>query len=197
MQLVDEQKNFALALCDLAQDRLQAFLKLAAVFRARNERAHVQRKHGLVPQIDRDIALDNTLCQPLDDGGLADARLADEHRVVLGFTRQDADDVADLRVAADDGVKLLAAGALDKVGAVFLERVVGLLGIVRGHGSGFDLAQLVGKAAARDAVALEQLLDVARSLGEDGEHQVLDGDIIVVQLLGGLFGEIQNFAGLR
>ena len=46
-------------------------------------------------------------------------------------------------------------------------------------------------------MALEQLLDVARSLGEDGEHQVLDGDIIVVQLLGGLFGEIQNFAGLR
>ena len=140
---------------------------------------------------------DDALRQPLGHRRLADAGLADEHRVVLGFTRQDADDVADLCVTADDGVKLLAAGALDKVGAVFLERVVGLLGIVRGHGSGFDLAQLVGKAAARDAVALEQLLDVARSLGEDSEHQVLDGDIIVVQLLGGLFGKVQNFAGLR
>ena len=197
MQLVDEEDDLPLRLLDLVQNGLQAFLELAAVLRARDERAHVEREDGAVLQPLGHVAAHDTLGKALGDGGLADARLADEHRVVLGFTRQDADDVADLRIAADDGVKLLAAGALDKVGAVFLERVVGLLGIVRGHGSGFDLAQLVGKAAARDAVALEQLLDVARSLGEDGEHQVLDGDIIVVQLLGGLFGKVQNFAGLR
>ena len=197
VQLVDEEDDLPLRLLDLVQNGLQAFFKFATVLRARDERTHVEREDGAVLQPLGHVTAHDTLGKALGDGGLADARLADEHRVVLGFTRQDADDIADLRVAADDGVKLLAAGAPDKVGAVFLERVVGLLGIVRGHGSGFDLAQLVGKAAARDAVALEQLLDVARSLGEDGEHQVLDGDIIVVQLLGGLFGEIQNFAGLR
>ena len=197
VQLVDEEDDLPLGLLDLVQNGLQAFLELATVLRTRDERAHVEREDGAVLQPLGHVAAHDTLGKALGDGGLADARLADEHRVVLGFTRQDADDVADLRVAADDGVKLLAAGALDKVGAVLFQRVVGLLGIVRGHGSGFDLAQLVGKAAARDAVALEQLLDVARSLGEDSEHQVLDGDIIVVQLLSGLFGKVQNFAGLR
>ena len=87
------------------------------------------------------IAAHDTLGKALGDGRLANARLADEHGVVLRLTRQNADDVADLCVTADDGVKLLRAGALDEVRAVLLERVVGILGIVARHGGGLDLCQ--------------------------------------------------------
>jgi hypothetical protein len=65
--------------------------------------------------------LDDALGQALDDGGLADAGLADEHRVVLGAARQHLDDAADLVVAADDGVELAGAGRLGEVAAVLLE----------------------------------------------------------------------------
>ena len=42
------------------------------------------------------VAGDDALRQPLDDRRLADAGLADEHRVVLGAARQDLDDALDL-----------------------------------------------------------------------------------------------------
>jgi hypothetical protein len=44
--------------------------------------------------------------RPFDDGGLAHARLADQHRVVLGAALQDLDGAADLVVAADHRVEL-------------------------------------------------------------------------------------------
>ena len=49
---------------------------------------------------------DDPLREPLDDRGLADARLADQHRVVLRAAREDLDHAADLVVAADDRVEL-------------------------------------------------------------------------------------------
>ena len=42
----------------------------------------------------------------------------------------------------------------------------------------------------------EQLAHALRALGEDGEHQVLNGEILVVQLFGGLFGKVQDLADL-
>jgi len=101
-----------------------------------------------------------------------------------------------LFVTADDGVKLLRAGALDEIRAVLLERVVGILGIVARHGGGLDLRKLIGEAASRDAMVGEQLAHALRALGEDGEHQVLNGKILVVQLFGGLFGKVQDLADL-
>jgi uncharacterized protein YjiS (DUF1127 family) len=47
----------------------------------------------------------------LDDRGLADAGLADQHRVVLGAAREHLDDAADLLVAADDRIELALARA--------------------------------------------------------------------------------------
>ncbi len=58
-----------------------------------------------------DVARDDPLGQPLDDGRLADARLADQDRVVLGPPREDLDDPADLRIAADDRVHLARSAA--------------------------------------------------------------------------------------
>ena len=71
--------------------------------------------------------------EALDDGGLADAGLADEHRVVLRPAREHLDDAADLLVAADHRVELALARQLGQVAAVPLERLVLALGVLVGH----------------------------------------------------------------
>ena len=59
-----------------------------------------------------DVAGDDALGEALDDRGLADARLADQHRVVLGAAREDLDHAADLVVAPDHRVELAVLGGL-------------------------------------------------------------------------------------
>ena len=164
---------------------------------AGDQRAHVEGKDRLVLQAFGHVAADDALGQALGDGRLADARLADEHGVVLGLAREDADHVADLAVAADDRVELVFAGAFDKVRAVFGKRVVGALGVVAGDGRGLDLRQLRGEGALRDAVIGEDALDGGGGGGKEADHQMFDGDILVAHAPGGLFRGVQRAVGLR
>ena len=106
VDLVDEGDDLALGVGDLLQHRLEPLLELAAVLRARDHRADVERDDALVAQPLGNVALDDAAREPFDDRGLADAGLADEHRVVLRAPRQHLDDPADLLVAADDRVDL-------------------------------------------------------------------------------------------
>ena len=94
-------------LLDLVQHGLEALLELAAVLRAGEERADVERDHAAVAKRVGDVAVDDALGEALDDRGLAHAGLADQDGVVLGAAREDLDHTADLLVAADDGVELL------------------------------------------------------------------------------------------
>src|SRR3954466_4701733 len=96
VQLVHEEDDLALGVADLLQDRLQALLELAAVLRPGQQGADVQADDLAVAQALGDVAGDDPLGQALDDRRLADARLADQHRVVLGAAREDLDDAADL-----------------------------------------------------------------------------------------------------
>ena len=132
VQLVDEQDDPALRLAHLVQDGLQPLLKLAPVLGARNQAAHVQGEDGLVLQAAGHVPLDDPLGQALGDGGLAHAGLADEDGVVFGLPGQNADDVPDLVVPADDRVQLVLPGPLHQVGAVLLQGVIGLLRVVAG-----------------------------------------------------------------
>ena len=52
------------------------------------------------------VAVDDPQGQPFDDGRLADARLADQHGIVLRAAREDLDHAADFLVAADDRIEL-------------------------------------------------------------------------------------------
>ena len=67
------------------------------------------------------VVVDDLLRQAFDDGGLADARLADEHRVVLGAPRQDLHDPLELAGAADHGIELALARHLREVAAELVE----------------------------------------------------------------------------
>ena len=151
VQLVDEEDDFALALLDFIEHRFQALLELAAELRARNQRAHIEGKDGFVFQAFGHVAAHDSLCKPLGNRRLADARFADEHGVVFGLSRQNADDVSYLVVAADDGVELLLLGALHEVEPVFAQCVVGVLRLVAGHAVSLDFFQLGEERILRDA----------------------------------------------
>ena len=162
VQLVDERDDLAVAVDDLLEDGLHAVLELAAVLRARDHRADVERDEALVAQALGHVALDDAAGQALGDGGLADAGLADEHRVVLGAARQHLDDAPDLLVAPDDRVELALAGVLGEVAAVLLERLVLLLGVLAGDP--VAAAHLLERAEHRvvaDAEAAQEVADAA------------------------------------
>ena len=57
-----------------------------------------------------DVPVHDPVGDPLGDGRLADARLADQHRVVLGPPRQDLQHAADLLVPADHRVQSSPVG---------------------------------------------------------------------------------------
>ena len=97
---------------DFVQHRLQPLLELAAEFGAGDQRAHVQRHQLLVAQAFGHIAIDDAQRQAFGDGGLADARLADQHGIVLGAAGQHLDGAADFLVAADHRIELAGAGQL-------------------------------------------------------------------------------------
>ena len=78
-------------------------------------------EHALVQQRLGDVAGDDPLGQALDDGGLADAGLADQGGVVLGAAREDLDDPLDLLLAADDRVELARARGGGQVDAELVE----------------------------------------------------------------------------
>ena len=183
VHLVDEQDDVAGRLLDLVDHALQPLLELAAIFGAGDQRAHVERQQFAVLEAVGDVAIGDAQRQPLGDGGLADAGLADQHRIVLGPPRQHLDGAADFLVAADDRVELAVAGAGGEVARVALERVVAVLGALRVGGA--PAAQLLdrgvevlrGEAGAGERVAL------GRALGQrEGEQDALDRDILVAGL---------------
>ena len=196
VQLVDEQDYPALGAAYLLQHGLEPLLELAAVLRAGYERAHVEREDGLVAQALGHVAAHYALRQALGYGGFAHARLAYEHGVVLRLPREYPDDVPYLGVTAYDGVELLLARPLHEVGAVFGEGVVAALGVVARDGAALDLCQGGVEALAVDAVVGEYLPHRRAALGEHAQHQVLDGDVLVPELLRSLLGKADELARL-
>ena len=89
VDLVDEQHHVAGAVNHLFDDALQTFLEFALVLGTSDQGAHVKRKHHLTLQVLRHVAVDDTLGEAFHDGGLADARLTDQNRVVFRTARQD------------------------------------------------------------------------------------------------------------
>ena len=132
VQLVDERDDLAGGVGDLLEHRLEALLELAAVLGAGDHRRHVEGDDALVLQALGHVAVGDAPGEALDDRRLADAGLADQHRVVLRPPRQHLDDPADLVVAADDRVDLALAGAGGEVLAVALEGLELVLGVLRG-----------------------------------------------------------------
>src|SRR6185437_7744623 len=191
VDLVDEQDDVA-ARADLLEYLLQALLEVTAVARARDERAEVERVQLLVLDRLGHLALHDLLREPLDHRGLADARRADEDRVVLGAPRKHLHDPLDFLLAADHRVELALAGALGQVTAELVEhqrrRRRGLGRPARG---GRRLLALVTVQQLDDLLAdpVEVGTELHQDLGGDAvafpdqaEQDVLSPDVVVTEL---------------
>ena len=193
VHLVDEQDDAAVRRRHLLQHGLEPLLELAAILRARDQGAHVEGEQLLVLQALRHVAVDDALGQPLDDRGLADAGLADQHRIVLGAAGEHLDGAADFLVAADHRVDLAVARRLGEVAGIFLERVIGVLGR-RGIGGAALAQRLDGgiEVLRRDAGAGEDFSRLAVLLQREREQQPLDGDVAVAGLVRDLLRLIEH-----
>jgi hypothetical protein len=174
VELVDEEDDRAGGLLDLVEDGLEAVLELAAVLRAGDERAEVERDDAAVAQRLGHVAGDDALGEALDDRGLADAGLADEDGVVLRAAAEDLDDAADLLVAADDRVELALRGALGQVDAELLERLDLVLGALVGHAvRAAHVAERGQQRVLRRAGGAQRVAGL-RAVAGQRQQQVLD-----------------------
>ena len=114
VQLVDEEDD-VLGLLELVHHGLHALLELAAVLRAGDKGRQIERHDALAVQDAGDLLLDDPHRQSFGDGGLAHARLADQHGIVLLPAAQDLGDALDLLFAADDRVEFVLRGELRQI----------------------------------------------------------------------------------
>ena len=192
MELIDEQDDLAFGLLDFLEYSLQAVLELAAVLGAGDQRAHVELDEVAVAQGARHVAGHDTLSDALDDGRLADARLTDEHGVILGAAGQDLNGTADLVGTADDRVELAGAGKVADIATVLLQRLK--LGLVLGRRHAVIAAQLLVDlldALLGDAGVAQYTTGLALVLGKR-HQQMLSHHKAVAHLGGLLLGLLDN-----
>ena len=193
VQLVDEEDDLAVRLLDLLEDRLEALLEFAAVLRAGEHRAEVERDDTLVLQRLGNVARDDAAREALDDRRLADPGIADEDRVVLRAAREDLHDAADLLVASDDGVELALAGKVREVLRVLLEGLVLLLGaLVRDAAAAAHVLEGREDGRLGEAKREERLRGRRLPVLQEREEEVLGGDVIVLEGGGRLLGEVRQ-----
>ena len=205
VELVDEEDDVA-ALGDLLHHLLEALLELAAVLRAGDEGGEVERVDLLVLEELRHLAGVDARGEPLDDGGLADAGLAEQNGVVLLAAREDLHDPLDLGLAADHGVELAVGGELGQVAAELVEELRGLLALARAA-LALALAAAAGPGEHADDLVADLLgvgVEVEQDAGGDAlvladeaEQDVLGADVVVAEAQRLAEGELEDLLGAR
>ncbi len=191
VELVDEEDDVA-ALGDLFHHLLEALLELAAVLGAGDQRRQVERVDLLVAQQLGHLAVVDPRGQALDHGGLADAGLAQQHRVVLGAAREDLHDPLDLGLAADHRVELALLGELGQVAAELVEQFRALFaGALALTASAAALAAAAGAGQHPDHLVADLVgvgVEVEQDAGGDAlvlahqaEQDVLGADVVVAE----------------
>ena len=188
--LVDEDDR-VLGLAQFVDQLLHALFELAAELRARHERRDVEREERLVGDGVGHLAARYAQRQPLDDGALAHAGLADQDRVVLLAAREYLHHALDLLLTTHDGVDLTLAGLPREVHAEFVQQVFRLLpgGFVLlaevehvnlylgtevvAHG---ELLQVFGYGLRGYMIHLQYARGGRRAVFDDGQQRVGRGD---------------------
>ncbi len=158
-----------------------------------------------------DLAGDDALGEALDDRGLADARLTDEHRVVLRATRQDLHDALDLARTPDDRVEVALACGLRQVAPELVEDrgpVTRAAGRALAHASaglrtlatgvaGEQLDDLLAHAVEVRTELLQHLRGDTVALTDQPEEDVLGADVVVSELQRLTQGELEDLLRTR
>ncbi len=143
------------------------------------------------------VAGDDALREAFDDGGFADAGLADQHRIIFRAAGEHLDDAADFFVAADDGIELAAARLLGQIASVALQRLVLGFGILVGHLlRAADHGERFQDGVVGGAVAGEDLLRGVALEMRDREQQVFGGNVFVLEIRRFFESLVEQFVGL-
>ena len=195
VELVDEHDDVRV-LGQLLHDRLEALFELTAVLGAGDDQRDVEREEPLVGEEMRHVAVHDLLRQPLDDGGLADAGLADEHCVVLRPPAEHLLDALDLDVAADQRIELVLHRRFGEVAAELGEQRRLL------HPRQRRLLVEQRDDVLADGVEAHPLLHEDRRrdgalFAQDAEQQVLGPDVVVQETVRFLGRELEDALGFR
>ena len=106
MRFIDEQNDGLGRGLDFVDHLTQPVLELAFHARAGLQQADIQRAQRHVLQDRRNVAINDAPREPFHDGGLADAGLAGQDRIVLPPAHQDVDNLPDFGIAADNALDL-------------------------------------------------------------------------------------------
>ena len=121
VRFVDKQNGGHGRRLDFVNDALETFFKFSLDGGPGLKASHIQTdKAGSLQRV-RHVAPDDLQRQPLDDGGLAHAGIADKNGIVLAAARQNVDHLADLRAAGKNGINATLPGFFRKVCGVALQ----------------------------------------------------------------------------
>ena len=183
VQLINKQYDPPFLLAQLIEHRLQALLELAAKLGTRDQRAHIQRKQALILQAIRYLAIDDALGQAFGNRSFTDARLADQHRVILGAALQYLNGAANLVVTTDYRVELAFFGTLGQVDGVFIQSLAIFLDVrVIYRIAAAQVGHGIFQRLAANALTEQQLAQLGVLIHRGQQHQ-LAGDKLVALLL--------------
>ncbi len=191
MDLVDEEDTLVEAL-HLLHHRFQPLLEVAAIARAGEQRAHVERVDHRIVENFRHIAIDDLLGQALGDGRLADTGVANQDGIVLVAPAQDLDAALDLHLTPDQRVDLSGACLFVEVHAVGIERFIARLHIAilvgfgptwrgrarRARFLGHPVRDVVHRIIAGHVLLLQEEGGMALALGKDRDQHIRAGHLI-------------------
>ena len=162
VDLIEEQ-DAVLRILRFLDELLETLLELSAVHRAGDHARHVERDHPLAAHPLRGVPGGDRFGETLHDGRLADARLADQHGVVLRAAGKDLENALNLGLASDHGIQFALGGGFREIASVGVER--GRLLFL----AAFPLALLcVGGLVFVRLVRCRRFLLVVRQLGRFG-----------------------------
>ncbi len=149
------------------------------------------------------IAVCDFLRQTFRDRGLADARLADQHRIILGAAAEHLNDALNFVAAPDNRIELAFLRQLGQVAAesaqgrsfdIFLRSGFGAFLRFRWREIRIELLQnFVPRALDVDLEALEHARGHPFAFPQKSKQNVLGADIGMIERLRFLAGERQNF----
>ena len=213
VDLIDEQDDVAASL-DFFEHLLEALLEISSITRTSNKCTKIERVQLLSLQRLWHVVRCDGLSESLDDGSLANARLSDEHGVVLGAARQHLHHALCFAISSDHGIELVLTSQLGEVSTELIEYQrprgcfsrgtcagTGLLCSTRlGRGPWITREQLNDLLTDSGQVCSEldeDLRSYAFTLTDEAKQDVLGSDVVMAQLKSLSQRKLENFFGAR
>ena len=178
-------------LFEFRHDSLQPLLEITAIAGTGQQRAHVERIDSGIFQHFRCFTRHDLARQTFGNGGLANARIAYQQRIVLAAPAKHLDATLNLRIATDQRINVTVSGLRVEVHAIFGEGrfLLFALGDALGfflsircarNGAGFAVGRILGhtvsdivdRIIARHVLLLQEVGGVRLTLGKDGDQNI-------------------------